>query len=112
MHPLKDGKKVKSVAVTRLGSGKEGGQLSAHDRVALAVITDELAHLKATQGTVSPGGGGTPGVIYFWKGLVEAIGAGIACGLAGVEGGLNPLADADCAIAAGTMLGDDDDDDD
>jgi hypothetical protein len=49
-------------------------------------------------------------VIYFWHELLEAIDTGIACGLAGVEGGLNPVADAGCVVAAGIMLGGDDDD--
>jgi hypothetical protein len=38
-------------------------------------------------------------------GIIDAVDAGIACGLAGVEGGLNPIADAGCAVAAGNMLG-------
>ena len=44
-------------------------------------------------------------------GVVDAIDAGIACGLAGVEGGLNPIADAGCAVATGNMLENDKKDD-
>jgi hypothetical protein len=51
-----------------------------------------------------------PGVPFFWHEFWEAIDAGIACGLAAVEGGINPVADAGCAVAAGIMLGGDDDD--
>jgi hypothetical protein len=36
--------------------------------------------------------------------VTDAVDAGIACGLAGVEGGLNPVADAGCAVAAGNMI--------
>jgi hypothetical protein len=38
-------------------------------------------------------------------GIIDAVDTGIACGLAGVEGGLNPIADAGCAVAGGHMLG-------
>jgi hypothetical protein len=44
-------------------------------------------------------------------GVIDAVDAGIACGLAGVEGGLNPIADAGCAVAAGNMLGHEQQDD-
>jgi hypothetical protein len=44
-------------------------------------------------------------------GVLEAVDAGIACGLAGVEAGLNPIADAGCAVATGLMLGDGKEDD-
>jgi hypothetical protein len=44
-------------------------------------------------------------------GVLEAVDAGIACGLAGVEAGLNPIADAGCAVATGLMIGDEKEDD-
>jgi hypothetical protein len=43
--------------------------------------------------------------------VLDAVDAGIACGLAGVEAGLNPIADAGCAVATGKMLGDEKKDD-
>jgi hypothetical protein len=99
--------KVTSVEITRTGSDSDGTSesLGPQDRAALAAIVDELSQFRGEQAS-------SPGVIYFWRGLLEAIDAGIACGLAGVEGGLNPVADVGCSVAAGLMLDDDDDDDD
>jgi hypothetical protein len=107
LRPIRDReKKVSAVDITSGDSDADGASpsLSPHDRAALAAIVDELVQIKGD-------GEGSPGVIYFWRGFFEAVGAGIACGLAAVEGGLNPLADGDCIVAGGLMLGDDDDDD-
>lgn len=106
LHPIIDkSKKVSSVGVTQPESDYSDGtpSLGRRDKAALAAIVDELRQIKGEQPS-------SPGVIFFWRDLFEAIDAGIACGLAAVEGGLNPLADAGCAVAFGLMLDDDDDD--
>jgi hypothetical protein len=97
---------LKAVSFTRKGSKPSGSSLGKQERVDLGSIVDELSQFQ--QGD-QPSGPETSASIW------GAIGAGIACGLAAVEGGANPLADADCAIAAGEVVSemeDDDDDDD
>ncbi len=41
-----------------------------------------------------------------WGGLWHAVHAGFACAAAAVEGGANVVADIDCAVTAGEVLGD------
>lgn len=104
LHPLSDKtKKVGSVGIaqTNSGSDSKSSSLGRRDKAALAAIVDDLQHIKEELPD-------SPGVIYFWRDLLEAIDAGIACGLAGVEGGLNPIADVGCSVAVGLMLDDDD----
>jgi hypothetical protein len=106
-HPIIDRtNKVSAVEIrpTDCDPNESPPSLGRRDRAALAAIVDELSQIKGEEPS-------SPGVIYFWRDLFEAIDAGIACGLAGVEGGLNPVADAGCAVAVGLMLDDDDDDD-
>jgi hypothetical protein len=99
-------KKVSSVEITRTDSDSDGRSASLGRRdPALAAIVDELRQFRGEQPS-------SPGVIYFWRDFFEAIDAGIACGLAGVEAGANPIADAGCSVALGLFLDDDDDDDD
>src|SRR5205085_808759 len=108
LHPItggaKKGRKVTAVEITRMDSRGESSSLGRRDRAALAAIVDELSQFKESSSTTAPG------VAYFWHELWTAVDAGIACGLAGVEGGLNPIADAGCAVATGLTLDDDDDD--
>lgn len=110
MHPITNkAKKVTAVVITRMGSnGGRHSSLTHSDRAALAIITDELSQFKASGGPT--GASGRSVMRLSLRGALEAIDAGIACGLAGVEFGLNPLADAGCSVATGLMLGDDDDD--
>lgn len=105
LHPIIDStQKVSAVHITRTDSDADGrsSSLGRTDRAALAAIVDELSQIKGEQPS-------SPGVIYFWRDLFEAIDAGIACGLAGVEAGLNPVADVGCPVAFGLMIDDDDD---
>jgi hypothetical protein len=113
LHPhfekVKGARKVKAVTVQKIGSTpKEGAPLSDQDRSALKEIIVELTKLGRDEGAEGSSGN----VAYDLKGWLGAIDAGIACGLAGVEGGLNPIADVGCAVATGQWLADDDDDDD
>jgi hypothetical protein len=104
-HPiLNSAKEVKTVTIERVGSKRKGLPLSTRQRTSLKEIVGELSAI----GSVSSGGA----TAYDVKGWLGAIGTGIACGLAAVEGGANILADADCIVATGAWLGDDDDDDD
>ncbi len=78
LHPIVDKmKKVSSVAITRTDSDSNvtPSSLGREDKAALAAIVDELQQIKGEQPS-------SPGVIFFWRGLLEAIDAGIACGLA------------------------------
>jgi hypothetical protein len=101
LHPITNAKKkVTAVAITRKGSSGAIESLGTEERAALAAIVDELSQMKESS---------APGVIFFWHQFWEAVGAGVACGLAAVEGGANPVADGECILATGNMLGGDDD---
>lgn len=105
LRPNVDSKKAVrtvDIAIEDVDSHGRHSSLEPRDRAALAAIVDELSLIRDEQS-------GSPGVIYFWRGLLEAIGAGIECGAAVVEGGLNPLADVGCSIAVGLMVSNDDD---
>jgi hypothetical protein len=105
LHPITNNtkKKVTDVEITRMGSSQTSESLGAEERAALATMVDEFSQIKESI---------APGVAFrsFWKDLLGAIDTGIACGLAGVEAGANPIADAACIAAASAWLGDDDDD--
>lgn len=108
LHPIANNakKKVTAVEITRMGSSEASESLRSEERPALAAIVDELSQIKGSEEPSAPGVASRS----FWHDLLGAIDTGIACGLAGVEAGANPIADAGCIAAAGAWLGDDDDD--
>jgi hypothetical protein len=70
------------------------------------LITDELKQFKASNNAAQSAPTSRPGtqersVTSSLKALFTSVDVGIACGFAGVEGGLNPIADAGCLAAAG-----------
>jgi hypothetical protein len=99
----KDKRTLKAISVTRKASKPTGSPLAKAEREDLASIVDELSQFQQED---HPDGSET--IASIWG----AIGAGIHCGLAAVEGGANLLEDAECAIAAGEVLADSEDDDD
>lgn len=110
-RPLRDKRgNIASVEVSRIGGrGAAPGKLTADDRADLAKITDELSNFKSVELGDGCGGGSTggTGVAYSWVGdFLKGLDVGIACGLAAVEGGANPVADVGCVAAVGAALDD------
>jgi hypothetical protein len=105
--------KITGITVTQMGSSGVPipSALTPAQLSALSLITNELQQYKASK-TSSTTGSGLPGpakdregksVIGGWLGAIDT---GIACGLAGVEGGVNVLADAGCIAAYGAWQSD------
>jgi hypothetical protein len=104
MHPLLErGKKVTAVAITPMGSSGTPSPLTPAQRAALALITNELTQFKASwaDGPVARDSNSDG------RQALEAISVGIECGVAAVEGGVNPIEDVLCVIAFGELLGGD-----
>jgi len=110
LHPqINKNRKLTGAIMRRMGP--TGGRLSLEvaDRLALAVIVNELS-----QFTQSGGAGAEVGAVPFdfWG----VISAGLSCGLASLSGGLDLVDDAACGAALAGELetindGDDDGDD-
>jgi hypothetical protein len=111
-------KKITGITVTQMGSSGVPipSALTPAQISALSLITNELQQFKASK-TGGTTGSGLPGpakdregksAIGGWLGAIDT---GIACGLAGVEGGANLLADAGCIAAYGAWQSDDGDGD-
>ena len=109
LHPITNNgeKKVTAVEITREGSSKASQSLRTEERPALAAIVDELSQIKGSEDSSTL----SVASRSWWGDLMAAIDAGIACGLAAAEGGLNPIADVGCVAAFAGMVGDADDKD-
>jgi hypothetical protein len=106
MHPLlNNAKKVTAVAVTQMGGSGTPLPLTPAQKTALRQITNELKQFRASGAANPPATGRTARISL--KGILEAVDAGIACGAAGAELGMNPIADAGCIVAVGAMTADD-----
>jgi hypothetical protein len=116
--PVVDGstKNVTGITVTQMGSSQTPSTLTPAQLSALTLITNELKQYQAS-GSAGSAGPGVPGpakdgqrksAVGSWLGTIDT---GIACGLAAVEGGANPIADAGCIAAYGAWASDDGDGD-
>lgn len=108
---------VTGIAVTQMGSSGSPSALTPAQLSALTLITNELKQYKASP-AVGPTGLGLPAPARDREGKsavgswLATIDTGIACGLAAVEGGANPIADAGCIAAYGAWSSDSDGDGD
>jgi hypothetical protein len=104
LHPLTDKtNNATGMAITQMGSSGGPSPFTAAQRVAFALIRDELSQFKEPSGPVDVKAGAPAEIKFDWTGFVKALAAAAACAAAAAEGGFNPIADAAC-VAATTDL--------
>jgi hypothetical protein len=119
LNPIVDAatKSVTGIGVMQMGSSGITSTLTPAQKSALSLITNELKQFRASA-TAGPTGLGLPGTaenrqrksaLGSWLG---AIATGIDCGVAAVQGGIDPISDAGCVVAYGAWMDDSDDDGD
>jgi hypothetical protein len=112
LHPLvESGKNITAIAITQLGSSPNPLPLTAAQRSAFGLITNELKTLK-TPGALPPSAltpqqktqEGSGGAVV--KGAGEVIAYVVACGGAAAQEGLNPVDDVGCLADLALMIED------
>jgi hypothetical protein len=105
LHPLTDKtNKAMGMAITQMGSSGGPSPFTAAQRVAFALIRDELSQFKEPSGPVGVKAGAPAEMKFDWTGFVKGLAAAAACAAAAAEGGLNPIADAACVAATADLV--------
>jgi hypothetical protein len=104
--------KVTGIAVTQMGSSTTPSPFTPAQLSAFSLITNELKHFQASlpaSANVPAANTPLPKGVKRESSIFSGIMFVLSCGAAAVEGGGNPIADAECIVNAGEVLSDDGD---
>jgi hypothetical protein len=106
--------KVTGIAVTQMGSSATPSPFTPAQLSAFSLITNELKQFQASlpaSANVPAANTPLPKGVKRESSIFSGIMFVLSCGAAAVEGGGNPIADAECIVNAGEVLSDDGDGD-
>jgi hypothetical protein len=104
--------KVTGIAVTQMGSSATPSPFTPAQLSAFSLITNELKQFQASlpaSANVPAAKTPLPKGVKRESSILSGIMFVLSCGAAAVEGGGNPIADAECIVNAGEALSDDSD---